>query len=252
MRTNILSYAVFSTVIASIAGVLNTSSFAESSLQHAEQHGGQIYQLTTIESKWLQSQSGAAKLQSDWETWAGSDVNKVFFRASVDKPESQDADYSTELLYSRNIADFWDVQAGLRYRHTADQPEQQNQVDAVLGLYGMAPYFFETKAYLYASKDQQWSMSLHSERDLLLTQKLIVQPYFDLGVVLSDESKYAQETGLSHIAAGLETRYEVSKKIMPFVDISYQYQQGRAETPWQVTTPSDQDWFYGAGLRVKF
>lgn len=248
MRTNKLSYVA----LTSLAMLLSPSSFAESADSHAQQHGGQIYQLTTLESKWVQSQSGDAALQSDWETWAGSDVNKVFFRASVKKAESKDANYSTELLYSRNVADFWDVQAGLRYRHTADQPEQQNQVDAVLGLYGMAPYFFETKAYLYASKDQQWSMNLHSERDVLLTQKLIVQPHVDLAVVLSDDSKYAEKTGLNHIAVGLETRYEISKKVMPFVDISYQYQQGRAETPWQAATGSDQDWYYAAGLRVKF
>lgn len=219
---------------------------------HAKQHGGQIYQLTTVEAKWVQGPSGHSAVQSDWETWLGTDENKVFFRASLDKPESEKADYSTELLYSRNVADFWDVQAGVRYRYSAGQAEQQNQVDAVLGLYGMAPYFFETKAYLYAGQEQQLSLSLHSERDILLTQKLITQPHIDLGVVLSDESKYAQQSGISHLAVGLETRYEISKKLMPFVDISYQYQQGRAETAWQSASTSDQDWYYAVGLRAKF
>lgn len=219
---------------------------------HAKQHGGQIYQLTTVEAKWVHSPSGHAALQSDWETWLGTDENKVFFRASLDKAESDKADYSTELLYSRNVADFWDVQVGLRYRYLAGQAEQQNQVDAVFGLYGMAPYFFETKAYVYAGQDQQLSLGLHSERDVLLTQKLIVQPHIDLAVVLSDESKYAQQSGISHLAAGLETRYEINKKFMPFVDISYQYQQGRAETAWQSASTSDQDWYYAVGLRAKF
>ncbi len=60
-------------------------------------------------------------------------------------------------------------------------------------------------------------MSLETERDVLLTQKLIVKPYLDLNVVLSDDSSYAQKTGLSTAQLGLETRYEINKKLMPLL-----------------------------------
>lgn len=219
---------------------------------HAKEHGGQTYQLTTVESKWVQDKDGHGAVQSEWETWFGGDINKVFFRASMDKAESKDANYSSELLYSRNIADFWDVQAGVRYRYQAEKTKDQEQVDAVLGFYGMAQYFFETEAYLYAGQDERVSLSLHSERDVLLTQKLIVQPHIGVDVVLSDQSKYAEKKGLSSISAGVETRYEISKKVMPFVDISYQYQQGAKETPWQSATDSKKETYYAAGVRVKF
>jgi copper resistance protein B len=116
----------------------------------------------------------------------------------------------------------------------------------------MAPYFFETDAYLYVGQDQQWRLSLETERDLLLTQKLIVKPYLDMDVVLSDDSKYAKKTGLSSIASGLETRYEISKQMMPFIDVSYEYQKGNQETHWQQRTDSEQGWLYGVGIRFKF
>lgn len=220
--------------------------------QHAKEHGGQRYQLTTIESKWTQNKSGQGQLQSDLETWFGGDTHKVFLRLAQEKVESEQPNYHAELLYSRNISDFWDVQAGVRYRHDDAKDKDKDQTDVMFGLYGMAQYFFETEAYVYAGQNQRWSMNLHSERDFLLTQKLIVQPYVEANVVFSDESKYASKTGLNSVEFGLESRYEISKKFMPFIDVSYQYQKGVKETPWQVATGSNRDWYYGAGLRVKF
>lgn len=95
------------------------------------------------------------------------------------------------------ISDFWDVQAGARYRAEKVEREQQGwdteeKVDGVLGLHGLAPYFFETDAYVYAGADNYAAFSLETERDLLLTQKLIFKPYLDLNIIFSDDSKYAK------------------------------------------------------------
>lgn len=144
------------------------------------------------------------------------------------------------------------LRGGIQYRNDPNREVDENQLDAVVGFHGMAPYFFETDAYLYAGQDQQWRFSLETERDLLLTQKLILKPYLDVDVVFSDDSKYAKKTGLNRVATGLETRYEISKQIMPFIDVSYEYQKGNEETAWQQRTDSEQGWLYGAGIRFKF
>ena len=127
---------------------------------HLKEHGGQIYQQTTIESKWLRNDNGQGALKSKLETRIGTDENKIFIKVHADKAESQQAEYDAKLLYSRNVADFWDVQAGLRYRNDPNREVDQNQVDAVLGLHGMAPYFFETDAYVYIGQDRQVSFNL--------------------------------------------------------------------------------------------
>lgn len=220
--------------------------------EHAKDHGGQIYQATKLESKWVRNEEGDGALQSKWETWIGTDENKLFLTGHAEKAESHDANYNVSALYSRNISDFWDVQAGVRYRYDKSQTADKQQYDAVLGLYGLVPYYFETEAYVYAGEDEQLSLSVETERDFLVTQKLIVQPYLALDVVLSDESKYAKETGISHVAAGIETRYEITRKFMPFIDVSYQYDRGNAETAWQTASSSEKSWLYGAGLRLKF
>lgn len=87
---------------------------------------------------------------------------------------------------------------------------------------------------------------------MLFTQKLIGKPYLKADVVLQDESRYASKTGLSSLQAGFQTRYEINKKVMPFVDFGYGYEKGLKQTAWQTGTDSEHGWYYGAGLTLKF
>ncbi|MBI1453077.1 MULTISPECIES: copper resistance protein B [Acinetobacter] len=224
---------------------------------HRKEHGAQVYAVTTLDSQWQLNNDDQAMWKTEFETKIGTDENKVFFKLHADKAESEDLDLEAKLLYSRMISDFWDAQVGVQYRAEKVQLNAQNKdteenLDAVFGLHGLAPYFFETDAYFYVGADQYAAFSLETERDLLLTQKLILKPYLDLTVIFSDESKYAQKTGLSRATAGLEARYEISKKVMPYLGIAYEYSQGHAENLWQAKAPSDQAWLYGAGIRFKF
>ena len=220
--------------------------------QHMKEHGGQVYQQTIFESKWLRNEDGEGILKSELETRIGTDENKVFIKIHADQAESQQAEYDAKLLYSRMLSDFWDVQAGLRYLNNQNREVDQEQVGAVVGIHGLTPYFFETDAYLFVGQDQQVSFTLETERDVLLTQKLILKPYLDLNVIFSDDSSYAKKSGLSTAQLGLETRYEINKKVMPFVDVAYGYNKGSEETAWQQHSSSNNEWLYGAGIRFKF
>src|SRR5690606_39403619 len=66
--------------------------------------------------KWQINSAGNGAFKSENEARIGTDENKVFLKLQADKSESSQADYAAEILYSRNISDFWDVQTGLRYR----------------------------------------------------------------------------------------------------------------------------------------
>lgn len=219
---------------------------------HAKEHGEQIYQSTQLDVKWQHRGHGAGELQSSLETWIGGDLNKLYLEGHFDKAESDDAKYDLSAMYSRNIAEFWDVQGGIRYRHEPNQSADKDSYEAVLGLHGLARYYFETKANLYAGSEQRYSLSLEMDRDLLLTQKLILQPHLSVDLVLSDDSKYAQKTGVNKVEAGIETRYEISKKVMPFLDVAYEHHAGRSETDWQHASSSENTWLYAAGIRFKF
>ena len=217
---------------------------------HLKEHGGQIYQVTRLENAWIVDEDGKGNLGTRFDTLIGTDENRLFIEVNSEKPESSDPKYDVSALYSRNVAPFWDIQAGVRY--SEDRNNNSNRVDGVVGILGLAPYFFETQAYLYGGENNFWGASFDVDRDLLLTQKLITQPYIEADIVLNDNSDFASKTGLSELKTGIKTRYEITKRIRPFVDVAYQYEKGLKETRFQQATDSEKGWLYGAGIEFVF
>ena len=224
---------------------------APSNDDHLKEHGGQIYQLTRLENAWIVDEDGKGNLGTKFDTLIGTDENRLFIEANLDKAESNDPKYDVSALYSRNVAPFWDVQAGVRYSEDKNN-RNSNRIDGVIGLLGLAPYFFETKAYLYGGENNFWGASFEFDRDLLLTQKLITQPYIAADIVLNDNSDFAAKSGLSELKTGIKTRYEINKRIRPFVDVAYQYEKGQKLTTFQEATDSEKGWKYGAGIELVF
>lgn len=228
-----------------------TVTFNQNHDKHLNEHGGQIYKVTKFANEWTVDKDGNGSLGSSFETLIGTDENRVFIEANMNRPDSNDPNYDVSALYSRNVAPFWDVQAGVRYSEDKNN-FNSNRIDGVIGILGLAPYFFETKAYLYAGENNFWGASFDFDRDLLLTQKLITQPYIEADIVFNDNSDFASKTGLSELKTGIKTRYEVTKRIRPFVDVAYQYEKGQKSTIFQEATNSEKGWLYGAGIELVF
>ncbi len=230
---------------------IETLTLSQNHDKHLNEHGGQIYQTTKFSNEWIVDKDGKGSLGSSFETLIGTDENRMFVEANLNKAESNDPNYDVSALYSRNVAPFWDVQAGVRYSEDKNN-RNSNRIDGVIGLLGLAPYFFETKAYLYGGENNFWGASFEFGRDLLLTQKLITQPYIAADIVLNDNSDFAAKSGLSELKTGIKTRYEINKRIRPFVDIAYQYEKGQKLTTFQEATDSEKGWLYGAGIELVF
>ena len=230
---------------------IETLTLSQNHDKHLNEHGGQIYQTTKFSNEWIVDKDGKGSLGSSFETLIGTDENRMFVEANMNKAESNDPNYDVSALYSRNVAPFWDVQAGVRYSEDKNN-RNSNRIDGVIGLLGLAPYFFETKAYLYGGENNFWGASFEFDRDLLLTQKLITQPYIAADIVLNDNSDFAAKSGLSELKTGIKTRYEINKRIRPFVDVAYQYEKGQKLTTFQEATDSEKGWLYGAGIEFVF
>ena len=230
---------------------IETLTLSQNHDKHLNEHGGQIYQTTKFSNEWIVDKDGKGSLGSSFETLIGTDENRMFVEANMNKAESNDPKYDVSALYSRNVAPFWDVQAGVRYSEDKNN-RNSNRIDGVIGLLGLAPYFFETKAYLYGGENNFWGASFEFDRDLLLTQKLITQPYIAADIVLNDNSDFAAKSGLSELKTGIKTRYEINKRIRPFVDVAYQYEKGQKLTTFQEATNSEKGWLYGAGIELVF
>ena len=229
----------------------------EQSQEHARQHGAQIHTSTWFDQRWSADAKGNEIWQTELESWIGPDEQKLYLKLNTEKALADAIEGQAKLMYSRMVSDFWDVQLGAQYRHTKplqmmDDIRSKNKLDAVVGIHGLAPYFFETEAYLSFGENQRVNLALQTSRDLLLTQKWILSPYLELDVMLNDQSVAAPFTGFTAVVAGLQTRYEINKQLMPYVDISQRYEKSAVDEGSNIEYLSQQAWWYGAGLKLRF
>jgi copper resistance protein B len=127
-----------------------------------------------------------------------------------------------ELLYARPITSFFDLQAGLRT--DADSGTGRNW--AALGVEGLAPLFFHVSATAYAGSAGHYAAKVEGNYDLLLTQRLILQPELEVNFYSKADPRRGVGSGLADLDSGLRLRYEFSRKFAPYIGIVYQSKFG--------------------------
>lgn len=181
--------------------------------------------------------------------WFGGDYNRVWLKtdgASLSDGSVEEAE--GQLLYSRLVAPFWDFQAGLRY----DEKPKPSRSYAVLGVQGLAPYWFELEAAAFVSEKGDVSARLEAEYDLLLTQRLIVQPRFETNLVAQKVEELGIGQGFSDVELGLRLRYEIRREFAPYVGVSWARKLGdTADFARQAGEDAD-NFAVVAGVRVWF
>lgn len=186
----------------------------------AEEHGG----------------AGAAKVQADllewapegdhygWEVegWVGGDINRFAFKTEGEGASGEGVEAAeVQLLYSRAIGRYTDVQAGLRY-----DLEPRGRAYATIGFDTMFPYWFEAEGALFIAEDGDVLGRFEGSYDWRLAQRLIVQPRAELEVAVQDVPELGIGSGLSSIELGLRLRYEIRREFAPYVGVEYERRLG--------------------------
>lgn len=155
----------------------------------------------------------------DVQGWSGGDINRFWWK-SEGEGEFGGALEEAELqaLYSRAVTPFWDVQAGVRQDF---RPDGDDTTHLVLGLQGLAPYWFEIDAAAFLSTKGDLTARVEAEYDQRLTQRLILQPRLEIDASASDVPELEIGSGLSSIEAGLRLRYEFRKEFAPYVGVEW-------------------------------
>lgn len=153
----------------------------------------------------------------DLQAWYGGAFDRAVLKAEGDYDNSKLEEASTELLWSHAVAPYWDRQLGLRY----DSGIEPDRTWLALGIQGLAPYWFEVGVTGYLGEEGRTALNLEAEYELLLTQKLILQPSIEASFYGKDDPERDIGSGLSEVAAGLRLRYEVSREIAPYVGIEW-------------------------------
>lgn len=177
---------------------------------------------TFMQAKQLEYQFGNGKESFNWDAqaWVGQDYDKLWL-----KTQGDDFVKNAELqvLYSRAVSAFWDIQAGTRY----DVKPEPSRTFGVLGIQGIAPYFFDIDAAAFVSDQGELSARLKAEYELLLTQRLIAEPSVELNFGVQDVEERGIGSGLSYYDLGLRVRYEIFRELAPYVGMVLERKVGR-------------------------
>ncbi len=161
-----------------------------------------------------------------WEVqgWLGYDEDKLWLKSegAYEADINNLSDSELQVLYSRAVAPFWDLQAGARF----DIGDSTDRGYGVIGLMGLAPYWFELDTALFLNDRGDLSARVEAEYDLLLTQRLILQPRFELNLGLDDDRAAGLGGGLRSLNAGLRLRYEIRREIAPYLGVEWEHAHG--------------------------
>lgn len=160
---------------------------------------------------------GEEGVKFDGNLWYGSDFNKLWIKADGGRADGDNTAMRTEILWSHAITPYWDSQLGLR----RDTWEGSARSWAVLGVQGLAPYWFDVEAAFYIGEDGRTAFRAEADYDLLLTQRLILQPNAELQVYGKDDEDRGIGSGLSEAELGLRLRYEIKREFAPYLGISW-------------------------------
>jgi len=219
---------------------------AQDSDLHRMQHDSELFHMIRLETS-----AGASPHQSyqqyDLDAWLGGDDNKLWLKSEGRWRDATSDRQNIWALYSRNISTFWDLQIGWR----VDEQPQSSQY-LVLGVEGLAPYFFETEAHVMLGKTGDYILRIKQRNDFLITQRLIVQPYFELTAYRQSETTPQRGTGSTEGELGLQMRYEITRGFAPYLDLRYERQFGQTAAIARHQGQETQNWIGQIGLRLMF
>ena len=197
---------------------------------------------------------GADIFRWDLQGWYGGDYNRFWFKSEGEQAAGKGNPGEAELqvLYSRLIAPFWDFQVGVRHDRIWGPGSDLNRTFGVIGLQGLAPYWFEIEPALFISEDGDLSARLTASTDWLLTQRLILQPRLDLNAAVQNAPKFGVEEGLNDIELGLRLRYEVHRQFAPYVGVSWLRRLGETADLARRNGDGVQDFRVLVGVRLWF
>jgi copper resistance protein B len=159
----------------------------------------------------------------DVQGWYGGDIHKLWFKSEGEGDLSDNPDNAEfQALYSRAIAPFFDMQAGVRHDLRPD-PDRSH---LVLGLQGLMPYAFEIDAAAFLSDKGDLTGRLEGEYDLRINQRLLLQPRVEVNFAAQEISELRIGSGIGSVEAGFRLRYEIRREIAPYFGAAWERKLG--------------------------
>jgi copper resistance protein B len=185
-----------------------------------------------------------------WEGQAsvGGDIDRFVLTSEGEGSRRHGLD-SAELqaLYSRAIDPYFNLQAGVRQDFAP-----LGRTYATVGFQGLAPYWFDVQGALFLSTRGELLGRFEATYDLLLAQKLILQPRVELNLAGQDTAQTQTGSGLSNAELGLRLRYEIRREFAPYIGVSYDQKVGKTADYARMRGEDPATVSFVAGIRAWF
>lgn len=184
----------------------------------------------------------------DAQAWFGGTYDRLVLKAEGDVAKGKLEEARTEVLWGHAVAPFWDTQLGVRQ----DSGAGPDRTWLAVGIQGLAPYWFDVDATAYVGGAGRTALRLSGEYELLLTQRLILQPRMEVNLYGRRDEARGLGSGLADAAAGLRLRYEFSRQFAPYVGVEWAGKFGQTADFARAEGQRTRETRYVAGVRLWF
>lgn len=108
------------------------------------------------------------------------------------------------------------------------------------------------EASLYYGEGGRGAPRLATQRDLLLTQRLVMQPELELSACTDDDPEKRVGAGLSDLKLGLRVRYEWRRELAPYLGVRWVNHFGDSADFRRAAGEDSDEWQWLAGIRAWF
>lgn len=185
----------------------------------------------------------------DAQGWYGGDIHRFWWKSEGEGEfggKLEEAEL--QALYSRAFTPYFDFQTGLRQTY---RPEG-DRTDLVVGVQGLAPYWFEVDAAAFLSNKGELTARAEAEYDQRITQRLILQPRAEVSLSAEDIPDLGIGSGLSTLQVGARLRYEIRREFAPYVGVEWTRSFGDTRDFAEARGRSAEDTRVVVGVRAWF
>ena len=157
----------------------------------------------------------------------GTDYTRLYIKGEGEGELAEGTgEAEAQALYSRLVQPFVEAQAGVRLDTEVGDGSVRVRPLLAVGLEALAPYFFEAEPALFVSYKGDVSARFTGSYDLLVTQRLVLQPRIEANAALQRVEDWGVGSGLNDVELGLRLRYEFQREVAPYVGVNWINQFG--------------------------
>ena len=151
------------------------------------------------------------------KAWVGRERNRLWLRGEGASEDGRTEEAQAHVLWGRQVTRWWDVVGGIRQ----DLEPGDAQTWAAIGLQGLAPYWFDIEATGYVGAEGRTQLRVDADYDLLLTNRWILQPRFEVQLAGKADVERQTGAGLMTTDVGLRLRYEIRRELAPYAGVMW-------------------------------